>query len=291
MSYPEGIDVSLWQGDISAVLKTVAFAFVKVSDGNSVDPKGAYHLAQATAAGVVRGAYHFAHPSNDSVAEADHFLGYVRQHGLLPGDMLALDLEVTDGEPAARVAAFGRAWCARVQAQTGRKPLVYTFLSFAEAGNCAGLGNYPLWIADPSSTPGRPRIPAPWSSWAVHQYGQQGIDLDVASYPGSAAMSAALGQPAPPPKPAPKGWTAAMIADLPELAEGADDAHLPHWYVTRAQLILNGVFHAVPQLAEDGKFGPVTANAIGVMQCDNLLPVTRKLDAATWTLLLAAVKP
>ena len=95
----------------------------------------------------------------------------------------------------------------------------------------------------------------------------------------------------PAPKPAPKGWTAKMIADLPELSEGADDAHLPHWYVHRAQLIANGVFHASPQLAVDGKFGAATVNALRVIQCDYKLPVTGKLDAATWGLLLAGVKP
>ena len=82
-----------------------------------------------------------------------------------------------------------------------------------------------------------------------------------------------------------------MIADLPELSEGANDAHLPHWYVHRAQFLANGIFHAAPPLTVDGSFGPATANALGVIQAGFKLPVTRRLDAATWALLLAAVAP
>ena len=41
----------------------------------------------------------------------------------------------------------------------------------------------------------------------------------------------------------------------------------------------------------DGKFGAATVNALRVIQCDYKLPVTGKLDAATWALLLAGVKP
>lgn len=114
---------------------------------------------------------------------------------------------------------------------------------------------------------------------------------DTSLYHGTLAQLAATASGGPAPAPAPEGWTAKMIADLPELAEGADDAHLPHWLVHRAQLIVNGVFHASPQVTADGKFGAATVNALKVIQCDYKLPVTGKLDAATWGLLLAGVKP
>ena len=75
----------------------------------------------------------------------------VRAHGLKAGDLIALDLEASDGLSPARVSEYARNWCADVERATGHTPIVYTFLSFAEQGNCAGLGHYPLWIAEPSA--------------------------------------------------------------------------------------------------------------------------------------------
>jgi hypothetical protein len=78
-----------------------------------------------------------------------------------------------------------------------RHPLLYTFRGFAAAGNCAGLGSYPLWIADPSSPPGRPVVPAPWTAWVIHQTGIAGqIDRDLAAWPTADAMRAAVGRQA-----------------------------------------------------------------------------------------------
>lgn len=207
-----GLDASNLNGALnwSAMKRQygLSFAVLKATEGTGFrDPDFPASWQALKNLGLVRGAYHFAHPSNSPVAEADFFLGYVRTHGLAAPDFLALDLEVDDGLPPRAVSAYGRAFCAHLGAMAGRPVLVYTFIAFAEAGNCAGLGGQPLWIADPSSTPGRPRVPAPWKTWAVHQYSQQGIDLDVANYPDAAAMTRALGAPQPhpnPPKPAPE---------------------------------------------------------------------------------------
>jgi hypothetical protein len=71
-------------------------------------------------------------------------------------------------------------------------------VDFAQEGNCAGLGRYPLWIADPSSTKGHPRVPGPWKTWAIHQYDISGaIDRDVAKYATETAMFDALGKKTP----------------------------------------------------------------------------------------------
>jgi peptidoglycan hydrolase-like protein with peptidoglycan-binding domain len=89
-----------------------------------------------------------------------------------------------------------------------------------------------------------------------------------------------------PKAPAPPRY-AAVTLRVPLLSEGADDAHLPHWYVRRAQMVANGVFRASPQLAVDGSFGAATRGALEAVQRGNRLPVTGQLDAATWSLLLA----
>lgn len=182
MANAQGLDVSSFQGtfDWQAEKGAISYGFMKATEGNTVtDPQFARNWQQAKAIGVVRGAYCFAHPSDGAASNAAHFLSVVRGQGLDAGDLLALDLEVSDGLAPARVAAFARNWCADVQKATGRTPIVYTFIDFAREGNCAGLGGQPLWIADPSSPAGHPTVPAPWTRWYFHQYATNIVDRDV----------------------------------------------------------------------------------------------------------------
>lgn len=227
----KGVDLSNVNGrtDIGSLRRQhdLSFVFFKATEGTGFRD-GLFPAAWKVLGelGIARGSYHFAHPDNDPAAEARFFLAAVETAGLRDTDMLALDLEISRGMSPAHVAAYGRKWCSDVRAATGREPLVYTFLSFAETGNCAGLGGYPLWIADPSSPPGRPRVPGPWKTWALHQYGQQGVDLDLADYPDATAMTRAHGKhPAPHPAPAPKTWRTEGLLTLAALC--AQHLHEP----------------------------------------------------------------
>lgn len=193
-----GVDVSNWQGVFDWPAYKLAFGFAKATEATSfVDVQFARNWQMMHARGLVRGAYHFGHPGNNPVTEARHFLSTVRAHGLHDGDLLSLDLETADDQSAAHVAAWARSWCSYVADQTGRKPIVYTFISFARGGQCAGLGSYPLWIAAPSYDAGRPPMPlGPWASWAVHQYSDSPVDKDVSHL--TAAQLRALGGGADP---------------------------------------------------------------------------------------------
>ena len=136
MANAQGIDVSSYQGafDWAAEKGSISFAFAKATEGSTItDPEFARNWQQIKAIGIVRGAYHFAHPKDGAATDARAFLAVVRAQGLASGDMLALDLETTDGLAPAQVAAYARNWCAEVAAATGRKPIVYTFISFAQA--------------------------------------------------------------------------------------------------------------------------------------------------------------
>ncbi|HWG64436.1 MAG TPA: GH25 family lysozyme [Streptosporangiaceae bacterium] len=177
-----GIDVSSYQGAFNwqAQQGKISFAFIKATEGITItDPEFGRNWRQAKSIGIVRGAYHFGHPADGAASDARAFLSVVRANGLDAGDLLALDLETADGLPPARVAEYARNWCSDVEQATGRKPVVYTFLSFAQAGNCAGLGGYPLWIAEPSYPAGHPVVPRPWTQWAFHQYNTAPLDRDV----------------------------------------------------------------------------------------------------------------
>jgi lysozyme len=199
-----GIDLSSYQPsfDWSAERGRISFAFLKATEGTTIrDPDFAAYWQRARKLGLVRGAYHFAHPRNGAATESRAFLATVRAHGLNAGDLLALDLEVSDGLSPARVAEYARNWCTDVHQATGHTPVVYTFLSFARQGNCAGLGHYPLWIAEPSAPAGRPVVPSPWSAWKFHQYGTARVGsntVDVDVFNGDTAALKAFASPAPP---------------------------------------------------------------------------------------------
>ena len=199
MANAQGIDVSSFQGafDWQAVKGTISYGFMKATEGNTVtDPEFARNWQQAKAIGVVRGAYCFGHPSDGAASSAAHFLSVVRAQGLDAGDLLALDLEVSDGLAPAQVAAYARNWCADVAKATARTPIVYTFIDFARQGNCAGLGGHPLWIADPSSPAGHPTVPPPWTRWYFHQYSTNIVDRDV--FNGNKAALHKFANPQPP---------------------------------------------------------------------------------------------
>jgi GH25 family lysozyme M1 (1,4-beta-N-acetylmuramidase) len=201
---PRGVDVSSFQGppgDWRSSAGSIAFAGVKMTELEPngiryVNPDAADDWSYLRQNAMGRIAYLYGHPDVSANDTVSFFVDEVRRLGLDEHDAVALDLEETDGKTPAEVAN----WARRVQEglfhALGRMPLLYTFLSFAEEGNCAGLGRYPLWIADPSSTAGHPRVPGPWKTWAIHQYSITGpIDRDIGHYADKTAMFTALGKP------------------------------------------------------------------------------------------------
>jgi lysozyme len=207
-----GVDVSSFQGAPASWAKNagaIQWAAVKVTElqppGTApvryTNPDAGADWAYLKQQGLVRVAYLFGHPSVNAAATVSFFAEQLDALGVEDGDAVALDHEVTDGLGPAAVSAWAVSVLADLRQTFGRTPLIYTFLSFAADGNCAGLGSYPLWMSDPSSAAGHPRVPAPWKTWALHQYATSGnIDRDVSSYATPAAMRAALGKGAPTPK-------------------------------------------------------------------------------------------
>lgn len=200
-----GVDVSSFQGmpgQWAATAGRIDFGSVKLTehkpDGETyINPDAAADWAFLLEQRKFRIAYMFGHPGSSAAATSTAFLAELERLGLNDMDGVALDLEVNDGLSAAEVDAWALGVTHQLQVELGRLPLLYTFLSFAGEGNCRSLGHLPLWIADPSSAPGHPRIPAPWKSHAIHQYAINGaIDRDLANYPTGEAMSEALGKAA-----------------------------------------------------------------------------------------------
>lgn len=208
-----GVDVASFQGlpgNWTAAAGHIVWAAVKLTE---LEPNGTRYVnpdAQADwnwlqTNGKGRIAYFFGHPSVNATNTVNFFVSELDHVGLRDTDAVALDLEVTDGLGPAQVSAWADSVQSQLKTRLDRPPLVYTFVDFAKEGNCAGLGGYPLWIADPNHPAGQPTVPAPWKSWAIQQYETSGnIDRDVANYASQAAMFAALGKktaPVPPPEP------------------------------------------------------------------------------------------
>ena len=124
-----------------------------------------------------RFAYSFFHPAQDPVVQAAHLVATVKGHGLLPGDIFVLDLEVTDGLPPHLVAERAKVCLQHVnELAPGHRVLLYTMPSFAQAGNCEGLDPWRLWLAD-YGVPA-PTAPKPWDRCTMWQYSDQPIDGD-----------------------------------------------------------------------------------------------------------------
>lgn len=198
-------DISNWQGEkVPELVAKHEVLAIKASEGNSfLDPEFGDNWAFAEANEKARVAYHFLHPSIPGLQQAHFFLDQIDRFGIKTGDMFAVDLEVTDGRHPDEVDQCAKEFVDAINAETKAKCWVYTNYFTAQGGNCAHLGESPLWIAEPSSPPGRPKVPAPWNEWLAHQFGiVRGIDADVvnvSSVDSLAQYGALIGQPKPPP--------------------------------------------------------------------------------------------
>jgi lysozyme len=170
-----GVDLSNHNAGASIAKAHAAgcsFVFAKATEGLTfTDSRFAGFRADAHAAGVPFGAYHFAKPQHGRAAadEAHHFvntIGTVRVGELPP----VLDLEWTLLPPNA-TAAWASTWLQTVHTLTGALPMIYaspSFLGSKVAARSAGLSRYPLWLASYRST--TPTAPAPWGSWLFWQH-------------------------------------------------------------------------------------------------------------------------
>jgi lysozyme len=206
-----GIDIASYQGvpgDWVRLAGNIDFAAVKLtelsSSGPYVDPDAAADWEWLGANKKLRIAYLFAHPSVSPSESVALFEGTLSTLGCTDDDMIMLDFETTDGLSPSAVASWADTVLGLLRRDLDRLPILYTYLNFAWAGNCAGLADYALFISDPSSAAGEPRIPGPWTAWSLHQYSISGdIDRDVARFTSREEMAAALGRPGPAPEPVP----------------------------------------------------------------------------------------
>jgi lysozyme len=162
-NYPKhGIDVSKWQGEIDwAQVKAAGtkFVFIKATEGGDhVDERFAQNWAGAKAAGLPRGAYHFVYWCRPAHEQAAWF----KQH--IPNDADALppvlDLEwnghsKTCPKKVSRDLALEkiRLMLRELEEHTGKKPIIYTDITFHNEVLVGEFNDYPFWLRSVAAPP------------------------------------------------------------------------------------------------------------------------------------------
>lgn len=137
--------------DIKAArnITPVSYVFIKATEGQSMNDRRFKEYWKAAADhGIQRGAYHFYRTSKDPLRQARHFMKTVGQirHGDLPP---VLDIETTHkGLQKDQLNRNLLIWLKAVEENYGRKPIVYTYESYAREWLSEEItDNYPIWIA------------------------------------------------------------------------------------------------------------------------------------------------
>lgn len=192
-----GLDVSGWQQLTAQDWTQIAadgarFAYVKATEGTTyTSSQFSEQYNDSYAAGLIRGAYHFATPNTSSgAAQARFFVanggGWTNDGHTLPP---LLDIEYNPYGPT----CYGLSqqamvsWIAdfsnTVYSLTGRLPAIYSTTNWWEqcTGNTSQFAANPLFIAR-YSTDGPGTLPAGWTSYTFWQYADSGTfpgDQDV----------------------------------------------------------------------------------------------------------------
>lgn len=218
---PLGVDVSSYQGSsidwVSAKNSGISFAWAKATEGLTVnDSSFSANIVNAPAAGVVIGAYHYAHPelhigTAGADQEAAHFWSvvsnYVANTGYYLMPMLDIEQDLSAANPPytkTTLSQWVNEWCKDIVNYAAVNgvvvtPVVYTYVSYSSTWLDNTVTVWPLWMAQYPSNPnpqtGAPSSTAPWAStnWMAWQYSSTGTvpgipgacDLDV--YNGTAA--------------------------------------------------------------------------------------------------------
>ena len=183
----QGLDVSVWQGEIDfaqvkAAGKTVVY--IRAGYGHAEDTRFRENAAKAREAGLKTGFYFYVTAENPAQArqQAAYFAELLREvsYDCRP----AVDFEQYGSLSKAELNAIALAFAETLESRTGITPVFYTNAYSAASIWEAELTRYPLWIADYG--PSEPASIGHWRSWVGFQYADNGrvpgisgnVDLD-----------------------------------------------------------------------------------------------------------------
>ena len=195
-----GIDISYYQKNINLSAVDFDFCIVKATEGKTEqNPLFHQHIKQAKALGKCIGAYHYAHPENNSVKEEiNNFYGMVKDY--IGEAIIFLDWE---GVGKYNV-AWAKEWLDEFYSLTGVKPIIYMSESVTKAYDWSRVApTYPLWIARykdygidynyDMSDAGKSPVPKYWDTYVMWQWTSvgrldgYGADLDCDLFYGERA--------------------------------------------------------------------------------------------------------
>ena len=185
-----GVDVSSYQGEVdwaALAAQGVDFAFLKATEGSSLqDVRFAQNWADAQAAGVRVGAYHFFSYDSPGETQADNFISAVPvTPGALPP---VVDIEfygdnLKNPPDKDHVQGVLDPLLERLEEHYGVKPILYVTYRSYDLYLKEGYEDYQFWFSSPAVMPF-------WRPWTFWQYshsaelegytgGEKRIDLNV----------------------------------------------------------------------------------------------------------------
>lgn len=150
-----GLDVSQYQEKINwEEVKTVEdtfalrFVFIRATVGNDkVDTEFENNWIGAKKNNIIRGAYHYYRPNENSLEQAANFIKTVKlQKGDLPP---VLDIEKLPEDQSLDSLKVGlRRWLEKIDAHYKVKPIIYSGNNYYEAFLKTEFSDYSFWIAN-----------------------------------------------------------------------------------------------------------------------------------------------
>ena len=201
-TFVEGIDVSHAQGTIDwgTVANSKTFTFIKATEGTDFfDPNFTTNWTNSQKAGLLRGAYHFFHPTVDPIAQAKFFLSKIQSRGDLPPVLdveWSKDMPDPSADPKGVLAAVTQ-FVDYITNNYGR-PIIYTSPSYWNILPASNIGDKAdLWVADWTMPVDKMHD---WNTFAFWQYSEKGQvagivgDVDLDRFNGSTADLQAYSQ-------------------------------------------------------------------------------------------------
>ena len=174
-TYPiHGIDLSKWQSDIDwAQVKDAGtrFVFLKATEGGDhVDDRFAVNWFMAKAAGIPRGAYHFVYWCRPAEEQVRWFLQHIpRDEDALPP---VLDVEWNGHSltcprkvPREKALQMIQVMLEALERHTGKRPIIYTDITFHEEVLAGAFEDYPFWIRSVAAEPEQRYPDRRWVFW------------------------------------------------------------------------------------------------------------------------------
>lgn len=165
-----GLDVSEFQGNIDwTLVKTIEndypleFVFIRATAGNDrEDGRFAANWLGAKENKIIRGAYHYYRPNENSLEQAELFIKTVKlQKGDLPP---VLDIEKLPKEQSLKNMKLGlNRWLKAIEAHYKVKPIIYTSEKYYDDFLKEEFSDYLFWIANYNFY--REKIANDWLFW------------------------------------------------------------------------------------------------------------------------------